>query len=94
MKDYDLKKLGTVLAVMNNMNREMLDMLKTQQERQVRMIWASLAVALIACLMAGVGMFCTYQGFGNMNENLARHIRVVEGQSHEAYKEDSEAVPT
>lgn len=93
-KDYDFDKLGTVLAVANNMNKEMLDMLKKQQERQVRMIWASLAIVLVACITVGIGMFCTYQSFESMNESLSQHIRVMEGQSYETNKEDSETLST
>ena len=33
--DYDLGKLGTVLAIANQTNRDMLEMLKKQQERQI-----------------------------------------------------------
>ena len=55
--DYDLSKLGTVLAISNQINRDMLDMLREQQERQMRMIWTSLAVVLIAVLL---GTWCVF----------------------------------
>lgn len=58
--DYDLGKLGTVLAIANQTNRDMLEMLKKQQERQIRIIWASLAIVLVAFLIVGIGMFCAF----------------------------------
>ena len=68
--DYDLGKLGTVLAVSNRMNRDMLEMLKKQQERQIRIIWASLAIVLVAFLIVGVGTWCAFNSFNTLAEQI------------------------
>ena len=68
--DYDLSKLGTVLAVANQMNRDMLEMLKKQQERQIRIIWASLAIVLVAFLIVGVGTWCAFNSFNTLAEQI------------------------
>ena len=82
--DYDLGKLGTVLAVSNQMNRDMLDMLKKQRERQIRIIWASLAIVLVAFLIVGIGTFCAFNSFNKLTEQ-------IEGGIHyEASEESSE----
>lgn len=82
--DYDLGKLGTVLAVSNQMNRDMLEMLKKQQERQIRIIWASLAIVLVAFLIVGIGTFCAFNSFNKLTEQIEGGIY------HEASEESSE----
>ena len=82
--DYDLGKLGTVLAIANQTNRDMLEMLKKQQERQIRIIWASLAIVLVAFLIVGIGMFCAFNSFNKLTEQ-------IEGGIHyEAAEESSQ----
>lgn len=82
--DYDLGKLGTVLAVSNQMNRDMLSMLQKQQERQIRIIWVSLAIVLVAFLIVGIGTFCAFNSFNKLTEQ-------IEGGIHyEASEESSE----
>ena len=68
--DYDLGKLGTVLAIANQTNRDMLEMLKKQQERQIRIIWASLAIVLVAFLIVGVGTWCAFNSFNKLTEQI------------------------
>ena len=81
---YDLGKLGTVLAIANQTNRDMLEMLKKQQERQIRIIWASLAIVLVAFLIVGIGMFCAFNSFNKLTEQ-------IEGGIHyEAAEESSQ----
>ena len=82
--DYDLGKLGTVLAIANQTNRDMLDMLKKQQERQIRIIWASLAIVLVAFLIVGVGTWCAFNSFNTLAE------RIEGGIYHETTEESSE----
>ena len=82
--DYDLSKLGTVLAISNQINRDMLDMLREQQERQMRMIWASLAIVLVAFLIVGVGTWCAFNSFNTLAE------RIEGGMYHETTEESSE----
>ena len=81
---YDLDKLGTVLAVANKMNRDMLEMLKKQQERQIRIIWASLAIVLVAFLIVGVGTWCAFNNFNTLAE------RIEGGIHYETAEESSE----
>lgn len=80
--DYDLGKLGTVLAVSNQMNRDMLSMLQKQQERQIRIIWASLAIVLVAFLIVGIGTFCAFNSFNKLTEQ-------IEGGIHYEASEES-----
>ena len=68
--DYDLGKLGTVLAIANRTNRDMVERLKKQQERQIRIIWASLAIVLVAFLIVGVGTWCAFNSFNKLTEQI------------------------
>ena len=81
---YDLDKLGTVLAIANQTNRDMLEMLKKQQERQIRIIWASLAIVLVSFLIVGVGTWCAFNSFNALAE------RIEGGMYHETTEESSE----
>jgi len=69
----DLDKLGTVLAMCNDTNRRSLDLLERQQQRQVRMVWASLTVVIISFLIVGLGMYLTY----NAVEGLTTIVKEV-----------------
>ena len=53
-EEKDLDKLGTVLAMCNDTNKRSLDLLERQQRRQVRMVWASLAVVITSFLIVGL----------------------------------------
>ena len=72
-EEKDLNKLGTVLAMCNDTNRRSLDLLERQQQRQVRMVWASLTVVIISFLVVGLGMYLTY----NAVENLTTIVKEV-----------------
>ena len=73
VEEKDLDKLGTVLALCNDTNRRSLDLLERQQQRQVRMVWASLTVVIISFLIVGLGMYLTY----NAVENLTTIVKEV-----------------
>lgn len=74
MKKYDLDKLGIVLGAQNEVIKESLTMLKEQQKRQVRMIWASLAIVLVAFVVVGFSMFCAFEAFNSLTEQIeAQH---------------------
>ena len=73
VEEKDLDKLGTVLAMCNDTNRRSLDLLERQQQRQVRMVWASLTVVIISFLVVGLGMYLTY----NAVENLTTIVKEV-----------------
>lgn len=72
-KEKDLDKLGTVLAMCNDTNKRSLDLLERQQRRQVRMVWASLAVVVTSFLIVGLGMYLTY----NAVEGLTTIVKEV-----------------
>lgn len=64
-EEYD--KLGTVLAITNQITKDTLDMLKDslvmlkkQQERQVRMIWASVGIVAMAIAVLGMTVYMTF----------------------------------
>lgn len=73
VEEKDLDKLGTVLAMCNDTNRRSLDLLERQQQRQVRMVWASLIVVIISFLIVGLGMYLTY----NAVEGLTTIVKEV-----------------
>lgn len=73
VEEKDLDKLGTVLSMCNDTNRRSLDLLERQQQRQVRMVWASLTVVIISFLIVGLGMYLTY----NAVENLTTIVKEV-----------------
>ena len=73
VEEKDLDKLGTVLAMCNDTNGRSLDLLERQQQRQVRMVWASLTVVIISFLIVGLGMYLTY----NAVENLTTIVKEV-----------------
>lgn len=62
-----LDKLGTVIAMLNETNRRALNLLEEQQRRQVRMVWASLAIVAIAFAIVVFGVFCTYSTLDNLS---------------------------
>lgn len=84
-----IDKLGTVLAVQNEINKNMIELLQEQQRRQVRMIWASLAIVLVAFIIVGVSMFCAFQSFDRMNQQIERYY----GGSYETNTETGERLP-
>lgn len=64
-EEYD--KLGTVLAITNQITKDTLDMLKDslvmlkkQQERQVRMIWSSVGIVAMAIAVLGMTVYMTF----------------------------------
>ena len=69
-EEKDLAKLGTVLAMCNDTNRRALNLLEEQQRRQVRMIWASLAIVAVAFIVVGFGTFCTYSALDSLTETI------------------------
>lgn len=95
--ERDLDKLGTVLATQNGIIREALDMLREQQKRQVRIIWASLFIIAMAIIVTGATIFCAYNSFDklahqvNMNTQLSVHNAEVIQNAH--IEEKSETVP-
>lgn len=70
MEKYDLNKLGIVLGAQNDVIKESLLMLKEQQKRQVRMIWASLSIVLVAFIVVGFSMFCAFEAFNSLTEKI------------------------
>ena len=69
-EEYD--KLGTVLAITNQITKDKLDMLKDylgmlkkQQERQVRVIWFSVGIVAMAIAVLGMAIYMT---FGNLEK--------------------------
>ena len=75
-KEKDLDKLGTVLAMCNDTNKRSLDLLERQQRRQVRMVWASLAVVVISFLIVGLGMYLTYSAVEDLtSEDLTSIVK-------------------
>ena len=69
-EEYD--KLGTVLAITNqitkaklHMLKDSLVMLKKQQERQVRVIWFSVGIVAMAIAVLGMAIYMT---FGNLEK--------------------------
>ena len=57
----------------NDTNKRSLDLLERQQRRQVRMVWASLAVVVTSFLIVGLGMYLTY----NAVEGLTTIVKEV-----------------
>ena len=58
--DKDLGKLGTVLAIQNEITRDTLNMLREQQKRQVRMIWSSMGIIAMAIAVVGLAIYMTF----------------------------------
>lgn len=63
----EYNKLGTVLAITNQITKDTLDMLKDslvmlkkQQERQVRMIWSSVGIVAMAIAVLGMTVYMTF----------------------------------
>lgn len=87
-KEHDLEQLGIVLAVTNQINKDMLDMLREQQtmikdeqadlrrmlERQQIRQWGIIlcAIAIIALPMA-----LTYMSFNKLSEHVDRGVEVL-----------------
>lgn len=88
---YDLDKLGTVLAVQNEITRSTLNMLKEQQKRQVRMIWSSMAIVAMAIAVVGLAVYCTFSSLDKITEqvNINREmiLQNTEAINHEHSKE-------
>lgn len=82
--DNDIDKLGIVLGAANEINRDMLRMLSEQQKRQVRMIWASLGIVLVAFVVVAISMFCAFQSFDRLAEQIESHggVRYVDTQNN------------
>lgn len=74
-KEKDLDKLGTVLAMCNDTNKRSLDLLERQQHRQVRMVWASLAVVVTSFLIVGLGMYLTYSAVEDLTSDLTSIVK-------------------
>lgn len=70
--EKDLDKLGTVLAVTNDVMREQLNMLKEQQKRQVRMIWSSLAIVGMAIIVVGMAIYMTFSSLDRLTTQMER----------------------
>lgn len=88
-KDNDLDKLGIVLGVANEINRDMLKVLVEQQKRQVKMIWASLGIVLVAFAVVALSMFCAFQSF----DRLSNQISSYGGIRYENTQDRSEEIP-
>ena len=67
---YDLDKLGTVLAIQNEITRDTLNMLQEQQRRQVRMIWSSMAIVAMAISIVGLAVYCTFSSIDKISEQV------------------------
>ena len=95
--ERDLGKLGTILATQNGIIREALDMLKEQQKRQVRIIWASMFIIALAIAVTGATIFCAYNSFNTLanqvhtNTQLSVHNAEVIHNAH--IEEESKEVP-
>ena len=76
-KEKDLDKLGTGLAMCNDTNKRSLDLLERQQRRQVRMVWASLAVVVISFLIVGLGMYLTYSAVEDLT-SIVKELHYVQ----------------
>lgn len=74
------------------MNREMLTMLRKQQERQVRIVWAALAIVFVAFMIVGAGMYLTYNSFERMNESFNQYISTTGGLTYETDTQDSQGL--
>ena len=88
--DNDIDKLGIVLGAANEINRDMLRMLAEQQNRQVRMIWASLAIVLVAFGVVALSMFCAFQSFDKLHQQIDKYHG---GIRYEAPQNTSEEIP-
>ena len=71
--DKEIKDLGVVLGIANEINKDMLSMLAEQQKRQVRMIWASLAIILVAFVVVALSMFCAFQSFDKLHQQIDKY---------------------
>lgn len=80
-KEKDLDKLGTVLAMCNDTNKRSLDLLERQQRRQVRMVWASLAVVVTSFLIVGLGMYLTYSAVEDLT-SIVKELHYVQSEEN------------
>ena len=68
--DKDLGKLGTVLAIQNEITRDTLNMLREQQKRQVRMIWSSMGIISMAIAVVGLAIYLTFLSLDKMTTQI------------------------
>lgn len=61
----------------NDTNKRSLDLLERQQRRQVRMVWASLAVVVISFLIVGLGMYLTYSAVEDLT-SIVKELHYVQ----------------
>jgi len=96
----DLAKLGTVIAVSNEIHKDMLntlaknqerleERLERQQKRQVWMIWASLGIVGMAVVVVGIAAWMTFHSLDKLSTQVERNSYRVE-QNAEALKYEIE----
>ena len=61
----------------NDTNKRSLDLLERQQRRQVRMVWASLAVVVTSFLIVGLGMYLTYSAVEDLT-SIVKELHYVQ----------------
>lgn len=90
--EYDLRKLGIVIGAHNEITKDMLNMLKEQQKRQVRMIWSSLAIVALAIIVVGLAVFCTFSSLDKITTQVDRNTKLILHNSEviqDAYKSET-----
>jgi len=88
--EQELDKLGTVLAVANQFNRDVLEMLKEQQKRQTRIIWASLSIMGMAVAVCGLAVYMTFHSLDTLSDQVRHNTEVI---NHEYATEIGERLP-
>lgn len=78
--EKDLGKLGTVLSMCLATTKDALYMLKEQQRRQVRMIWASLGIVCLAVFILGMAFYVSFTSLSAQIEHNGELIRYVHEQ--------------
>ena len=76
MKENEIDKLGTVLAIQNEITKDALNMLKEQQKRQVRMIWSSMAIVALAVAVIGVHIYCSFSVFNTLADQVRQNTEL------------------
>lgn len=71
--EKEIDKLGTVLAIQNEITKDTLNMLKEQQRRQVRMIWSSMGIVAMAIVVVGLAIYMTFSSLDKLTDQIERY---------------------
>lgn len=95
-KSKDLGKLGTILAIHNEIIRdqskmmaESLEMLKKQQERQARIIWAVIGMVALVIVLSCMSNYMIMNSVDKVSDQIKSTCKVMEVVAHEREQANS-----